>query len=293
MVKKKKQGEASQFELKREASYRYTSNRYKQFVKLIAVLFAIIFVVGIVFQPRVKVNEYALDTWVSSDKTSFKIIEKAMNQEETTLHLKMVVDADSLIQAPIQSVKIQPELKRGDVSDVSLDVYHQSNTFYEVVVKNLPKKWGAIRLKVTTDLSETPAYFIFNQIPVNESFDTLKDDYLVSNELAYLREIRYQQSLVLVQKEEVKAAEVVESETQIQQISQQIERLKQEKNYQTEAQQQATNSQILTLENQVTTLRNGIARIQSEQSELEQQYQLLEEKLQHFATKFGINLSDI
>lgn len=293
MVKKKKQGEASQFELKREASYRYTSNRYKQFVKLMAVLFALVFVVGIVFQPRVKVSEYTLDKWIASDKTNFKIIEKAMNPEETALHLKMVVDADSLLKAPIQSVKIQPELKRGDVSDVSLNIYHYSNTFYEVVVTNLPKKWGAIRLKVTTDLSETPAYFIFNQIPVNGDFDTLVEGYLVSNELAYLREIRYQQSLVLAQKEEVKAAEVVESETQIEQLYQQIETLKQEKNYQTEAQQQATNSQILTLEHQVTTLKNAIVRIQSEQLELAKQYQLLEEKIQHFANKFGINLSDI
>lgn len=293
MAKKKKHGEASQFELKREASYRHTSARYQRFVKLMGVLFTLVFVIGIVFQPRVKVNEYVLDTWVSSDKTRFKIIEKGLNKEGSTVHFKMAVDSDSLLQTPIESVKIQPELKRGNVSDVSLNVYHLSNTFYEITVTHLPKNWGAIRLKVTTNLSGSPAYFIFNEVPVNEQFGVLSDDYLVSNELAYLREIRYQQSLIVEQKEEVKAEAISQNEIQIEQILQQIQTLNEEKTYQTEAQQRTTNSQILSLKHQVASLQNEIVRIQSEQSELEQQYQLLEEKLHHFANEFGIQLSDI
>ena len=292
-MRRKKKNQASRFELIRERIHQNASVHYKVFAIVMGVLFIGLWVSNLVLTPIVQIDEYTLQTPIANENYSYTITEKYISKDHDSLYFKLLVQETQPGLNDFQKLVITPALKGKKEHAMRVDVYSKTSRYYDIVIHNLPDKWGAIRLEIKTDLDKTAAYFIFNEVPKTESYLTLSPSLTFSNELAYLREIAYQQSLIRSEKDIDIPNAIKKTEDDILKIQQEIGQLNTDMVYQTEQQKQTTQQQITSLNIKESALKSDVGKLKKQQAELISQDELLTLKIAEYAKEFQVDILDI
>lgn len=296
MAKKqrKKQHEASKFELFRASQSQNISRYYQFFFRSVIVLAMCFFIAGIVFRPTETFDDYVLNTPLSTQQIGVSVTEKYLNAAENKVYLRVIVqptlDAQQLKKT---SLSFKVKLKGASSADVKFEMFKGSNTYYDVVIDEIPESWVSMKLFVSAENSHSEASFTFGRHAEKEAYKRLKDDAIFSKEVAQVRAIQ-QDILHVTHTISTTIPEKIQAnESEILTLKQEIEALESDKKFQTEAETKRTNLEKSHYESTIFSLRQSIDSLKQQLQESTEKRTLLEQKMQEVASKNGVDMADI
>lgn len=295
--RKKKRDSLSATDKTRHLVNTTISKRYKVYAIMGALTLIMTFMIGIVYRPITQASgEYVLNQIVSFDDLKLSIDKKYISSNERTLAVRLKIERDYSNNPKDLPLEFSAKIKGGKSNNIDFRVYKGTSDYYEIVAKDLPEKWSALKLSVNTSNSKNNGNelsFIFNRKTSSGEFTVLSDDVKFDDSHAAVRSVLQDIEQTEYNRDELIPKQIEELKEAINNKKSEIEKLNDSIKYQIGDEKNKTEASIKTLESSIKNEEKKITTLIDEQHKLEEKVTLLNQKLEEFANKYNIEKSEI
>ena len=287
-----KNGVPTRLDIIRSAKNKYISTIYKIFSVSMVLLFLIVSVVGMTYKPLSQIKESKLNQSVGIDGMNFYISSKYLNAAQDKLYFRLRTDENSVKKSSKFNLKIQPLFRDANSLEVQFDLYKADSTYYEIVLSHIPSTWSAVKLVISDTNKKGEAEFIFNRIPLHESYNLLSDDAKFSTGYASIRKVQLEIEAQQKQLNEVFPANIAELNSDIEGLKSRYAELETSLKFQIESEQVNTKIEMEGVQTAILSKQNQLEKVNQSIQMTQQKIQLLNQKMNEIAEKFKIKIED-
>ena len=268
------------------------SIQYLTTFSILCILFIGFMTSRLIFEKPEEVAETKPNEAIVVNNVAYQWTQKFINESSNEILIGIAIDPEKSTTVIPEEMEIVPQLKDMSITKSEVKVYKGSDYYYLLSIKNLPKNWTTIRLKVGAKNASQQALMYFNhQSNYNDEENIFSEKNVQATEgyakvYSTLYEIdqvkKKMKTNVTKKKEEYKAS--------IQTHEDEITKLMTDIQYKTEKEKERRESQAKTIRQKQEILKNQIEQLEVIKKEYEEQEQLLQKKLNDLKKEYSISL---
>lgn len=268
------------------------SIQYLTTFSILCILFIGFMTSRLIFEKQEEVVETKPNESIVVNNVAYQWTQKYVNESSNEVVIGIAIDPEKSTTVIPEEIDIIPQLKDMSIANSEVKVYKGSDNYYLLSIKNLPKNWTTIRLRVGAKNNSQQALMYFNhQSNYNDKGNIFSEkDFRATEGYAKVYGALYEISNVKKNIETNVTKKEEEYQASIQTHEDEIKKLMTDIQYKTEKEKERRESQAKTIRQKQETLKKQIEQLESIKKEYEEQEHLLQKKLDDLKKEYSISL---